>query len=161
MLHIEPNLDAAIASLKANLPGSIAVVNAQFTDFDIPTPAADGYSLGAMPVIYQALPLVEVAAPDWTMEGFSIQQLSADMTLSIVVRVTLEHPDADTLYRSAMRFARALIDVLIQPDAFGPTVSVSRVRGAYRVSPEQSDRMEVTGGTSLTFDLEGYEHRSV
>lgn len=163
MIDFDPYIDAAKASLKAELPGRIAVVNAAYTDgLVVPTPDPDtGYMLGGHPAIYVPLPTVEVAATDWELGESSIEQLSWELGLSIIVRGVVGHPDPDPNYRITMRFGRAITEVLIEPGAFGPGIAAETIRGSYRVDPQLGEDMQVIGIASMEFALGMVEHRPI
>jgi hypothetical protein len=162
LLHLEPFLDEALVTLKADLPGRIAALNTEFNDFELPVPdPEEGYGLGAAPVITAPYPYVEVAAPDWSMENFALDQIAADLSFQVIVRSMLDDPDADVLYRKTMRFSRCVLETMLQEDAFGGGVTVGRVSGSYRVDPRIGEQMMIVGASALQFELEDVEMRPI
>jgi hypothetical protein len=163
IVHLEPMLDQAVASLRAGLPGVIDAINTQATDFTLPKPndkpgePDDGYVLGGWTII--SYPVVEVAAPDWVMTNFSLAQVQSDLNPTVAVRAQFLKPESESgaLYRMAMRYTTAVVQVLVQPDAFGAGITVQReggIRGTYGFNPETNERQEVTGASIILFSLE-------
>ncbi len=169
--HVETIIDATLATLRANLPGAIATINAATTDFDLETPASkpgltdDGYVAGGFQTI--RLPMIEVAAVDGTLTDWSVQQSDAEHRFGMIVRAQFEdlRSEPGRLYRRALRYGTALLRVLTVPDAFTPVgtgrvaISESGVRWAYRWNPEIDEREEVVGQAILIFALENVETR--
>lgn len=152
---VEPYLDACQASLIAGLGAKLTAVNGEHIDFELRDVDPDAYVVGGwLPLKY---PSVEIAAPDFAITQFSVGQRVADFDFRVIVRITDQ--DASTeqagrLYRRVMRYARAIAEVLMQPDAFGPHTSLDRDRGitgSFRFNPEVPERQEIVGFTVLTF----------
>jgi hypothetical protein len=162
VIDFEPFLDAAIATLKAQLPAALAEINLEHTGdlFTVPFPDADtGYILGGRPIIAVPLPIVQVAATDFELGEASVEQLSYALDLKMTVQATLAHVEADILYRTVMRFGSAIVDVMCEPDAFGGGTVAESVTGAYRVAPDLNESMEIVAATSIEFQLGGVEQR--
>lgn len=147
-LHLEPVLDAALATLRANLTTRIAEVNGEHSDFSIEDVPDENFHVGGFVAI--SYPMVEVAAPDWTLTDLSIAQKAGTFVPAVVVRLSaLAAGDGpERLYRRMVRYGQALLLTLIQPDAFGAGVTIdpsSGIRGAYRFNPEEEEREEAFG----------------
>lgn len=164
MIDTEPFLDAAIASLRTNLPGKLDALNAT-ASFAVPKPDDDSYFLGVVsrPLKY---PIVEVAVPDWTMTGFDVGTLTADAEFPMMVSATLRDAGeaalhSDRLYRSTLRYVRALLNTLLEPNAFGLHATVTAVRGAYRMNPETRESSEVIAAALVAFTIDTTQTREV
>jgi hypothetical protein len=108
-------------------------------------------------------PFVEVTAPDAQLSGFSLGQVVSDLRPSVMVRAGVQLSEGITtpsqLYRASLRYGRALLNVLITPNAFGNSAVVEQVRAAYRVAPGETPTSDPTMGMNgyalLTFSLLG------
>lgn len=159
MVDPEPIIDAGAAALRDPATGINAFIteaNAGHADFDLAL--VDDASIlpgGATNIL--KYPAVEIAAPDWDMSNVSLAQLSADLSMRVVVMCWVQHVDFQTLYRSSMRLAKAALSCLMQPDALSPTderVVINAASGRYRFNPEANDRAEFTAGTLLLIGVE-------
>jgi hypothetical protein len=170
VIHLEPFLDGALASLRANLPARLAALSTSSVPLD--PPADDGGPLGSPGLDYYAgvvrkplrYPLVEVAAPDWTMTDFDLGQLTGDFDFPMMASATLRIVDpaalhSDRMYRSQMRYAAAILNVLLEPGAFGDGATVVSARGAYRQNPETRETEEIVGGVVIAFGIETTDSR--
>lgn len=155
-LHLEPFLDQATVTLREGLGLRIDEINAGTVDFELEKPDDDAYVPGGVDIVTK-VPLVEIAAPDWEIVNPSLGQRDWDGNYTLMVRVWYQHPDFERLYRSLMRYGRALVEVLSQPDALGQHTVISQMRGAYRVNPELNDRMEFEGGALVVCSFETVE----
>jgi hypothetical protein len=163
MLFPEPYIDAALDTLRRELPGAILRQNQWYSDFEIPTPDAEaGYAWGVGTAF--APPMVEVGAPDEQLSDFSIGQHDATAIVAMIVRGWLAVDESvnepEKLARALYRFGRCLSDVLLAPDAFGMHVPVQTLRASYRLNPETRESEPLVGSALLAFQLEGYEGRS-
>lgn len=151
-------VDAAIATLRQGLAGKIAAENALGAPV-LPVPGPDRILFGGEeggPIV--AFPAVEVAAPDRTLTRFSLGQEGWDVSTVVAVRGWLSYDENittyQTLYRAIGRFSRALLRVLVAPDAFGTSVVVDRIAERLRSSDPQADeRQDVLAFTLLVFTL--------
>lgn len=137
MNDLEGFIDSVIAHLRRDLPGRILAINAEKNDdIELEIPATTSFSTGGDPIL--TYPWVEVAAPDFAMEFFSVGQVDADMAIDVVVRGWVLEPRTpiERADRHVKRMGRALYESLTQPDAFGDGETISRIRGAYRINPE-------------------------
>lgn len=153
MRHVEDYIDAGLASLRAQLPGRIAAVNAEKPDLRVPTPDTDAYYPGGLSVFLK-YPSVELAAPDWTLANPSLGQRAWDGNVTVTGRILMQHPEFDVLYRMVMRYGRCLVEVLSKQDALGTGVTVQQMRGFYRVNPETGERDEFIAGALVVCTLD-------
>lgn len=156
MLHLEPFIDAATDSLRKGLGARIDAINGETGDFDLEKPDDDAYVPGGVAEVYK-VPMVEIAAPDWNIGNPTVGQREWEGDYTLMVRVWYQHPDFNILYRSLMRYGRALVEVLSEPDALGPHTVISSMRGAYRVNPELSERIEFEGGALVVCEFQTVE----
>ena len=169
MIDTEPFLAEALSSLRARLPARIDAINETSADVVLEKPRDDGgpigspdldYYLGAVvkPLRY---PLVEVAVPNWTMTGFDLGMLTASASFPMLVGLTARDASlsSDRLYRMMLRYTRAILNVLLEPNSFGQGAVVTAVSGAYRQNPESNQSEEVIGAVVVAFTLESSEQR--
>lgn len=162
--HLEPFIDACVATLRANLAAEVDAVNDHHN--------ADGHSITLDHVPTDRIffggftelnyPLIEVASPDFAYRNWSLAQLIADQSFSIVIRLLVLDADPEKLYRRNLRYGSAIIAALVEPDAFGAGTTIDPdigVRGSYRHDPEADTREELTGSTLLVFALQQVESR--
>lgn len=162
--HLEPYIDAAVATLRASLPAAIDAVNDNHLDdgHDITLDHVPSERVHFGGYIDLSYPLVEVASPDFAYRNWSLAQLLADAQFSIVVRLLCQDADPEKLYRRSLRYGSALLATLVQPDAFGPGTTIDPdlgVRGSYRHDPEGGEREELVGSTLIVFTLQQVESR--
>jgi hypothetical protein len=157
IIHLEPFLDACKASLVAGLPAAIATINANHPDPDIQLDpvAAGNIWIGGYDVL--AYPTIEIASPDWTMAQLSIGQHSADLGCIVIVRCHVRDVSPERIYRQALRYASAMLLVLLTDEAFGHRAVVEDVRGSYRFNPETEERQEASGHATINFRLQSGE----
>lgn len=158
--HLEPLLDAAIAALRTNLDAAIAAVNAAHSDFPLDDVPSDAILLGGFDTA--VFPMIEVAAPDWTLTRISVGQIAGTLDLSLVVKVTAIDYTPELLYRRLLRYVSAIIAVLLDPAALGGGVYVDKdrgIRGSYRFNPETGEQDNLTGSGVLVVYLTTDETR--
>jgi hypothetical protein len=158
--HLEPLLDAAVASLRAGLPTAIAAVNAAHSDFQVETVPDDAMFVGGFTTA--VYPMIEVASPDWTMQQLSVGQFSSELAWPLVVKVTAMDMTAQLLYRRLLRYVSAILAVLLDPDAI-PGCDVDRdrgVRGAYAFNPESGEIQELDGAAIIVLYMGADETRT-
>lgn len=169
--HLEGVVDSAIASIAADLPDVIATINAETgaanpaaieLEMPDPRPVEEGGAIyfGGFDIV--KYPSIEIASPDFSLADFDLDNWSADLRAVLMVRGHVMDANAARVLRRAYRFGRALLQVLLQPDAFGAGVQIRKddgVRGYYRFNPETGEREEIFGSTLLVFALEGSENR--
>lgn len=164
-------IDVAVAVLRANLPAAIAAVNAEHSDdielvvpIDNPGEPDDGYTLGADAGV--PYPYVEVGVPDAVLHVREVGNVHADADGVFSLRVLCADPVSSArLYRTSMRYASAILRVLLQPNAFGRGVNVrenNSVRVAFRwglerTPPQATEKPQIVGGALLVFYLEEIE----
>lgn len=163
MIHLEPFLDEAVSSLRTSLPAALAALSTDAVPLD--PPAAEDYYTGVVraPLRY---PLIEVASPDWTMTDFDLGSLTGDFDFPMMVSATLRIVDpaalhSDRMYRSQMRYAAAILNVLLEPDAFGQHATVASARGAYRQNPETREANEIVGAVVVAFGIQTTDSRDL
>jgi len=172
MIDTEPFLAEALASLRTKLPAALAAVDVALglSGGDaLPLPRDDGGAIGSANVDYYLgvvakplrYPLVEVAVPDWSMTGFDIAQLEADAEFPLMAAATLRDASlsSDRLYRMLLRYTRALLNVLLVPQAFGQGATVTSVRGAYRQNPESRETEQVIGASLVALSISTTQNR--
>ena len=156
MRSLEPLLDAAVATLKSELPTRIGVVNQEYTGFVLPVPDTDAYYAGGLST-YLKFPSVEVAAPDWNLANPSLAQVTWEGTAQVMARVIWQHMDFDTLHRGMLRYSRCLAEVLSGQDCFGVGQTVTSLRGFVRFNPETGEREEFVAGALVVCQLDVVE----
>ena len=129
IVFVEPLIDAAIATLQANLPAQIAAYNAQAAAVvELVEPSE--YVFGAAdPLILAAGPVVEVAAVQGTTGLFTVDRAAFDHDPRLTVCVWHEGGELSTAYRTSLGLARCIIETLTQDGAFGAQVEVSNQTG--------------------------------
>lgn len=170
--HLETILDAGLATLRAELPAEIDAINAAaLDDIVLPAPGHDlddpseAYVLGGWTRL--SYPVVEVAAPDWTVTSWSLSNVDAIMRFPAIVRLTYADAalEPGRLYRSVLRYTTAILAVLTVPGAWDTAtkrVSLDAERGIsgeYGFDPRTNERAETIGETVLTVNLEAAEAR--
>lgn len=157
MLDLETYIDNGVQTLHDNLAATLAVIDAEKADFVLPVPRAEDVSAGGV-TEFKRYPTIEVAAPDGTLENMSMGQHAGDHTFNVMVRAVNQINQWGKLYRTTMRYQRALTTVLTEPDAFG-RVEVVSLRWSNRVNPQTEEHPELIMGTLLIFQLKGPEVR--
>lgn len=143
--HVEPLVDAAIASMLSGLNDAIDGINAVNDDFEVPLVTADGYRPGGVAGLSAVWPFVEVSASDQLLTGPALSQVEWDGEATMIVALWCRHANDETLYRSQTRYGAALTQVLLSAGAFGADNVVSRARVAYRRNPETSQTEQLAG----------------
>lgn len=160
MIGGEAYLDSAAEALRVNLPAALAAI-----DPSLPVPLDDGGAVGERGTDYYVgtvkkpirYPLIEVAVPDWTLDEFSLERLTANASFPLFVGATIRSADlsSDRLYRMQMRYTRAILSVLLDPDKWTVGGAIASVQGAYRQNPaEREDVEEITGAIVVAFTIE-------
>ena len=153
MFDAEQTTDSAIATLKAALPAKVAAINAAKNDFVLPVPDDASYSLGSSEVL--RYPWVEVAVTNSDVSGLSLGQGAGDQTSQVIVAVRYQSPFGEQLDRALRRYASAVAEALMAPDAFGGHDTVAAIRFAYGTNPEVDDKMMLNGVAVVGFSVEG------
>jgi len=153
MIDGEQYIDTAIATLKDDLPARLAAIDAEHTDFELDVPADNAYSLGSSEVL--RFPWIEVALVNSDIDGFDLGQGSGDQRSTIIIACRYQHGNGEHLDRALRRYARAVMEVLMAPDAFGPHETVSAIRVAYGTNPEFDEKMMLNGVAVCGFTVDG------
>lgn len=141
---VEPLVDSCIASLRAGLNDVIDVINIEHSDFPLPYVHLDAYAPGGRAKAPVVWPYVEVSAADSFLSEPTIQQAAWNRAESTVVCAAwCRSVDDEVLYRSAMRYGQALLQVLSTNDTFGANARVERARVAYRRNPESGENEQL------------------
>lgn len=158
--HVGPHIHAALAALRAGLPDAISEFNAE-DGIQLKVPVDSGGPLGDPDVAYHfggkprhtLFPAVEVAVPDGTVDGLAIDNVDADLEAQVVATVWVEAPaeEFSERYERAIGYGRCLQHVLLQPDAFGPSVEVKQIRFAYAANPDRRNRDDMEAMTIGSF----------
>jgi hypothetical protein len=131
--HIEPQVRAGVASLKAGLNPAIDAINAAHSDFAIEHVPDAAYHPGGLAKAPTVWPVVEVSASDVLLSDVAIGQSAFNRAEStMIVALWCRHVDDEQLYYSQLRYGQALLQVLLTLNAFGDTVYVERGRASYR-----------------------------
>lgn len=142
----EPLVDAAIAALRANLNGAITTINQAEQDFELDPVRDDAYRPGGIAGVSPFYPFVEVTASDVLLSQPTNQQVAWNRSeTTVIFAIWAQHADDETLYRSTLRYARALKQVISTAGAFGDEAWVERVRVSYRRNPENRQTEQLTG----------------
>lgn len=143
--HVEPLVDACLASLRAGLNDVIDIINSDHSDFELPLVDLDAYTPGGLAQAAVVWPNVEVSAADSYLTLPTNQQVAWDRSeTTMIVALHCRHVDDETLYRSAMRYGQALLQVLSTNNTFGENARVERARVAYRRNPETGETEQLT-----------------
>lgn len=157
--HVEPLVDAAIASLRANLNDAIDAINAERNDaFELEHVPDDAYAPGGLGRPPTSWPVCEIAPPDTLLTNASNAQAAWDSETTMIVAFWHRHVDDETLFRHQIRYGEALLQVLMTLDAFGPEQYVERCRVTRRRrNPEAGPAEQLTAFTILALQVKGYE----
>lgn len=174
MFGAETLLDQALASLRASLPARLDAISDDLGlvgEDRLPKPADDGGPISSDGVDYYIgtvvtplrYPLVEIAVPDGSLTAFSLERLTANADLSLIVISTLRDArmTSDALYRSLLRYNRAVLGVLLDPGSFAEGGAISSVQFAYRTNPRERETEQVIGGAALAFSLATTDSRDL
>lgn len=128
-----PIIRAALATLRANLPGQVALFNAEPANtVDLAAPADNGGALGDLGVAYvfgaadpltaYGFPLIEVAVMEGRSGNASIDFMEFDHNprVNVVCWHEGDRGELATTYEMSLGLARCVIECLIDDDAFGP-----------------------------------------
>lgn len=145
--HLEPLVDAAIASLRAGLNPALDTINAAHNDLEVERVRDDAYAPGGLGTPAVVWPVVEVSASDVLGSGPTVQQAAWNRAEStMIVALWCRNVNDEALYRSQLRYGQALLQVLIANDAFGAESYVERWRASYRRrNPEQGPADQLEG----------------
>jgi hypothetical protein len=167
-----PIVRAAITSLQdgtIGLPVRVPAFNAEVANLvDLVQPAA--YVFGGEDAYTGAYPYVEVAVTDGRKANLAIGQVDMDVaaTATVVVWVDVFELGGSTvegeisrLYEGALGYGRVVQEVLLQPDAWGPSVIVSEIRDSYQANPETRDFQRFRMGAFSFFDLLDEDSRPI
>jgi hypothetical protein len=163
----EAYLNSAAEALRVNLPAALRAI-----DSEISIPLDDGGAVGARGTDYYVgvvkkpirYPLIEVAVPDWKLDAFDLNRLTANASFPVFVGATMRSADlsTDRLYRMQMRYTAAILNVLLNPDKWAVSGAITAVQGAYRQSPaERADAEEITGSIVVAFAIETTDQRVI
>ena len=145
-------IDAAIATLTANVAASLAVVAAGTTD-GVTLPAPVEIVAGIRRTV-PAYPILEVAVPSTDTDDPAVRWFDAASSFPLVVSCHVEDSaSVERVYRRMLRYAAAVERILVVPDALGAGVAVTRVRKAYRVDPETREVQERVGLAVVAFEV--------
>lgn len=156
--HLEPVVDAALASLRADLNDTIDAVNSLYDDFAIAHVDPDAYYPGGLNGPSILFPFVEVSASDEIVTVPTVRQVAWTVaTMTLIVCVWTRHVDDETLYRSQLRYGQATASVLAQADALGTELATDTIRAAYRRNPETDQTEQLLGAAIIVASLTGDE----
>lgn len=131
---VAPVIKAAIATLQANLPGQIAIFNAEAGNVTLAVPVA--YKFGADdPLGVGGFPVVEVLAMQGKAGNSSegLGQAGSDFdhypTLNVVVWHEGDRGELPTTYEMSLGMARCVIECLLPQGALGGNAQVAEDSG--------------------------------
>lgn len=156
-------LDAAKATLLAGLPTRLAAINGEHDDFELAAPDPKNVLLGGWTPL--AYPTIEIATPDVAFNSFTLGQISGDFNFRVIMRVLDQDPNAEDperLYRRVMRYTRAMLEVMLVPNAFGEGTDLDIDRGisvSFRFNPEIPERQEIVAFSVIVFWIEASAQR--
>lgn len=154
--HVEPLVDACVATLRGALNDRIDAVNARHLDFELEHVDVDAYHPGGLSSSVAVLwPFVEVSISDTAYVNASIGQALWDASARCYVAVWCRHPDDETLYRSMLRYGQAALSVLMERDTFGAEVYASQIAVRYRRNPEAQTADALEACAMLVCELGG------
>lgn len=135
--HVEPLVDACVASLQAGLNAVIDAINLEHDDFVLQHVSDDALKPGGLAKATVVYPFVEISAADVLLSQPTNMQVAYDRSeTTVVVAAWCRDVDDERLYRTVMRYGQALLQVLSTNDAFGTNARVERARVQYRRNPE-------------------------
>lgn len=142
--HVEPLVDACIATLRAGLNDVIEAINSEHSDFALPLVDLDAYAPGGRVKLPVRWPYVEISVPDSFLSQPTIQQVAWNREeTTMVCAVWCRDVDDERLYRSAMRYGRALLQVVSTNNTFGENAYVEYARAHYRRNPESGENEQL------------------
>lgn len=134
---IEPVIDELIAYLRANLAARVVAVAAEAPVLTMPAPEAADFYFGGRQT-YPKYPAIALVPAPSVIKHDRTDRMAIDHTVALGIYVT--DPDEETLTRLLLRYARAVMEVIVsgriakafsfQPDFEGQTVDPSPVRVA-------------------------------
>lgn len=135
--HVEPMIDACVAALRAELNTAIDAINLEAGVDLAHVPVGAYYPGGLVSTVSVSWPFVEVSVSDATYDAPAIRQAIWSAHATAYVSLWCRNAVGDEeLYRSTLRYGRALLSILLAPDTFGAELYVDSVRVAYRRNPE-------------------------
>lgn len=117
---VTPIIRAAIASLKANLPGQIALFNAE-DENEVTLAEPTEFAFGAMDPLILNGPVIEVAAIDGTTAkaGIGYEEWDHRPGITVVAWHEGERGELSPTYEMSLGLKRCIVEVLTRPGAFG------------------------------------------
>jgi hypothetical protein len=166
MRHAAPLIRAAIASLQTGMPDRISVFNTEpENEVELVPIDGDAYFFGGKPDSDPRYPCIEVAITAIPMRGFSVGQVDFDVRPVGMVAAWAQGPPGDTpaIYETVLGYGRCILEVLLQPDAWGASVTIDPEEGArsdYASFDLELDEQPVYRALGLhTFTLEDVDRR--
>lgn len=153
MLDPEFTMDAAAASLKGSLPAVLQYVNETRTDFATPIPDDESYTTGTDPVL--RYPWIEISVVASDVTDLDVEQQEGDQRSTVIVACRYQHANGNVLDRALRRYAAAMTQVLMRPNAFGGHDTVEAIRIAYGTNPEFDEQQMLNGVTVCAFTVLG------
>lgn len=151
MIGIDGAVRGATMTLKTQLPTAVADVNAEAgADVQLPVPpssviTAYGDERGDSLAIHGVA--VEVGGAVQRIDGITIDSAEGEARALIQVVVHVQEADPATLKRMLGRYARAVIQVMAQPDTVAPhswVPAVETVAGQLDVDDQSSTDRQAT-----------------
>lgn len=162
--HVLPAVQAAITTLKSQLPGHVAAYNAEAHPIALTAPDdARYYTVGTDTLIEGGFPAVEVYTNRGSLGPFAVNRVAADMDELLQVYLWLERDRGEIaeLYEEAAGLTRCVLEVLVQHGAFGPGAEIADEPGAvtyeYTIGPNNPESRDFDRWRTvvwLTFKLE-------
>jgi hypothetical protein len=171
---VGPIIRAAIAALQTNMPGQVAVFNAEPANtVDLDAPAT--YHFGGQDLLAAyPFPQIEVAAVTGDTGNWAIGRSEVDHNPRVNVAVWIDGADGGgdipVLYEKAAGYVRCVIECLSPTGAFGAGVELAQEQAiAWRIDPVPFDPTSSTpaqgrdfqkwlGSGLVQFRLEDVEH---
>lgn len=148
--HVEPMVDSCVAALRAELNTAIDAINLEGGVQLEHVPVSAYYPGGLVSTVSVSWPFVEVSVADASYDAAAIQQAAWDAHATGYVSLWCRSAVSDEdLYRSTLRYGRALLSILLAPDAFGAELYVDSVRVAYRRNPEAAAQDQALEAAAL------------
>jgi hypothetical protein len=164
MKHAAPTIRAAIASLRAEMPERISIFNAEAeNEVELEPIEGDCYFFGGKPDSDPRYPCIEVAITAVPARDFSIGQVDFDVFPVAMVAAWAQGSPGDTpaIYETVLGYGRCVLEVLMQPDAWGEGVTIwneEGVRSDYASFNLEVDQQPTYRAISLqTFVLQDVE----
>jgi hypothetical protein len=145
------------------MPDRISVFNTEpENDVELTPIDGDAYFFGGKPDSDPRYPCVEVAVTALPLQDFSIGQVDVDARPVAMVAVWMQGAPGDTpaIYETVLGYGRCILEVLLQPDAWGASVTVQDERSDYASFDLELDEQPVYRALGLhTFTLEDVDRR--